>query len=359
MDDQPAPVSILVSRIDTTSPMRLCLDLSSDLRQAGFDVRILEIKTMLREQGLRALLGVLARASDRGVVLSCGAVSDICAGIIRLHGGSARRSFVSYLHCHQWQDLRHERGLLWATVYFFLWRWSLYLKDHIACVSYDIANELPARLAAKATVLYNHVESKSAAPLEPQDDVSAATQWVGEQHRLGRKVLLGFGLFLRRKNFQTLIAAIAGLADVSLLLVGKGHEEESLRHRSRQLNCDDRVLIHRFVRQPVRLCDVADAYVSCSLSEGFGLANLEAASSGIEVILPSHAVNLEVLSGLPNVRFYNPRSQTQLIDEIAQVAREPNRRRVPIPNRFSRSDFSGHWLRFMSAICRGDDRRAR
>lgn len=353
MDDHLPQVNIIVSRIDTTSPMQLCIDLSSDLRAAGFQVNILEIKKFVNVRGLRSLFGMLDSTGDRDILLSCGALSDICTALLRVFGQRRQRSFVAYLHCHQWLDLKFERNILWSLIYYAMWRWSLYLKDQVSCVSFDIVNSLPRLLASRSRVVYNYVEPQPASMVDDSRyaDISHIIDWISQQHRMDRKVVLGFGLFRRRKNFESLIHAVNSLSDVSLILVGGGPEERALRIVAQNLELQKRVMIHTFIPQPARLCVFADAYVSCSHSEGFGLANLEAASSGIPVILPCHAVNLEVLSDYSNVVFYNPRAQSHLAEEIGRVLVKSSRyQRQERPNRFSRTAFSNQWLRFITLL---------
>lgn len=352
MDEQPPHVTIVVSRIDHTSPMQLCLDLATDLEAAGHQVTILEIKQFLKLGWIGQLLAALRTTGERDILLSCGALSDIATALLRLLGQRGQRKFVSYLHCDQWQDLRFERSLLWTIAYYAFWRSSLYLKDRISCVSFDLVNNLPKRLAARSTVIYNHVSAISVDEhgTTGDEDLAPALGWIAEQRTRGRRVVLAFGLFLRRKNFDALIRAIESLGGVSLLLVGRGPEEATLKNAACGMETDGRVLIHPFLPQPARLCAFVDVYVSCSQSEGFGLANVEAARSGTPTIVPCHAVNLEVLSGFSNVTFYNPYASHHLSETVKGIVAPSAQRHAPPQSgeRYSRESFSSDWVRFVA-----------
>src|SRR5207302_1984777 len=145
----------------------------------------------------------------------------------------------------QWQDLRFERNAVWALVYFAVWRWSVFLKDCIACVSFDVLNNLPPRLAARTRVVYNHVDEAAVghpASSAGQDDSASAIRWISEQQRGGKKVVLAFGLFRRRKNLVSLIQAVEQMPDTALLLVGEGHDEPRLRMAASALQRQGRFL---------------------------------------------------------------------------------------------------------------------
>jgi len=352
MDDQSRNVTIVVSRIDSTSPMHLCLEVADDLRAEGHQVEILEIKAYLAAGRLVEMFRMLGRTGPRDVMIACGALSDICLGAMRLLGGGRQRSFVSYLHCDQWQDLKFERNIVWAAIYYAFWRGSLYLKHHVCCVSYDILNNFPRRLASRSRVIYNHVTSEAEASKSSasDDDLADIKDWIARQQQTGRKVVVAFGLFRRRKNFTSLIEAVDRLPHVAMVLAGRGPDESALRLAATRLSADGRALIHDFIARPARLCAYADVYASCSHSEGFGLANLEAARSGIPVVLPCHAVNLEVLADYPNVTFYNPHAPLHLSEELARAIALPveQRTRSDRPNRYSRRAFRASWAQFMA-----------
>ena len=90
------------------------------------------------------------------------------------------------------------------------------------------------------------------------------------------------------KNPLALLEAIALVVDkgynIELSIVGDGSQKQLLIDRARELNISDRVLFHGFQDKPdqyVRQCNV---YVQPSISEGFGLALVEAMGCAVPVI---------------------------------------------------------------------------
>lgn len=90
------------------------------------------------------------------------------------------------------------------------------------------------------------------------------------------------------KNPLALLEAIAVVVnegyDIELSIVGDGSQKQLLIDRAQELNISDRVVLHGFQDNPdqyVRQCNV---YVQPSISEGFGLALVEAMGCAVPVI---------------------------------------------------------------------------
>lgn len=88
----------------------------------------------------------------------------------------------------------------------------------------------------------------------------------------------------RRKGLALAIRAIALSRECSLLVVGAGDEAESLRLCA-DLGVADRVRFLGIRSDPENFYNAADVFVLPSLSEGLSLAGLEAAASGLPLII--------------------------------------------------------------------------
>ncbi len=97
-------------------------------------------------------------------------------------------------------------------------------------------------------------------------------------------VLLAVGRLVALKDFATLIQALAQLArsDVRLVILGEG-DATPLLDLAQGLNLRDRVQIS-VTDEMAHYYAAADIYVSTSLTESFGLANLEAISQGLPTV---------------------------------------------------------------------------
>ncbi|HXG02311.1 MAG TPA: glycosyltransferase family 4 protein [Candidatus Binatia bacterium] len=105
-------------------------------------------------------------------------------------------------------------------------------------------------------------------------------------------VLATVGRLVARKAVHELLAVVAALAEerIRLLVVGAGPLDAALRALSRRLGTEGRV---RFLgpvddEEKFRVLASADAYVSTSQHEGFGLVFLEALACGLPVVAYDH-----------------------------------------------------------------------
>ena len=142
-----------------------------------------------------------------------------------------------------------------------------------AVIEYLVAEDgVPA---GRAVRIYNAIEQRYID--HPRDKAPS-----------GRWVVLSAGRLAPVKGHADLIRALAPLlnrdSDMELHIAGEGPERSSLEALAVRLGCSQRV---RFLGQREDLPDLlakADAFVLPSLSEGFGLAVVEAMAMGVPVI---------------------------------------------------------------------------
>jgi glycosyltransferase involved in cell wall biosynthesis len=101
-------------------------------------------------------------------------------------------------------------------------------------------------------------------------------------------VLITVGRLVARKGLPQLARMMAGLGEARarLLVVGSGPEGPVLREEADRLGLADRVILAGRVEEPRKfaLLRLADAFVSTSQHEGFGLVFLEAMATGLPVL---------------------------------------------------------------------------
>jgi glycosyltransferase involved in cell wall biosynthesis len=96
------------------------------------------------------------------------------------------------------------------------------------------------------------------------------------------------GRLVRGKGYEVLIRAFASLAAtdprVRLRIAGEGPRRDALREQARLLGVEGRVELAGFVEDIVVFLAGVNVFVTASLSEGFGLALLEAMAAGLPCI---------------------------------------------------------------------------
>lgn len=114
-----------------------------------------------------------------------------------------------------------------------------------------------------------------------------------------RFVLITIGRLVARKGLDDLLRIVARLRSrrVHLLIVGSGPERDSLERLAAELGISDVVDFTGWITEERKwkLLRAADAYVSTSLHEGFGLVFLEAMAMGLPVIAPDHGGQVDFL----------------------------------------------------------------
>lgn len=110
--------------------------------------------------------------------------------------------------------------------------------------------------------------------------------------RLGLPLDRCLALFLggdwERKGVRDAIAAIAGVPDVTLVVVGRG-DVEAMRAHAARLGASSQVLFPGPSSQPEQWYQAADFLLFPSRYEAFSLVTLEAAASGLPIV--AHAIN--------------------------------------------------------------------
>lgn len=103
------------------------------------------------------------------------------------------------------------------------------------------------------------------------------------------RIILSIGRLQPEKNYAKLIKAFARVArvhdDAMLLIVGSGPLRERLIILARTLGLEKSVVILPWARDIVSYYKTSDIYIQPSLYEGWGLAAVEAMSSGLPVIM--------------------------------------------------------------------------
>ena len=103
------------------------------------------------------------------------------------------------------------------------------------------------------------------------------------------RIILSIGRLQPEKNYAKLIKVFSRIShihdDTMLLIVGSGAERERLTTLARTLGVEKSVFILPWARDVVSYYKTSDIYVQPSLYEGWGMAVIEAMSSGLPVVM--------------------------------------------------------------------------
>lgn len=167
------------------------------------------------------------------------------------------------------------------------------LNARYVCVSEDVARSLPCEaMASRALVIENGIDIEA---------VRAAPDGAGAPVA-GDPLLVAAGRLEWEKGYDRLLKAVAAIRlqfpGLRLVVCGDGGERAALEAQARDLGLDHIVRFTGHVENPMPFLRAADAFVSTSVQEGFGLTTAEAMALGRPAILtPVSGLSSVLLDG--------------------------------------------------------------
>ncbi|MEM1273678.1 MAG: glycosyltransferase [Pseudomonadota bacterium] len=128
--------------------------------------------------------------------------------------------------------------------------------------------------SGRVEVISNFAREVAAMPVDRSDLDTPADAFV----------IAGSGRFIRRKGFDTLVAAAAQRPGAWLWLIGAGDKQEDLEAQVRAAGMADRTRFVGWVEEPMRYVAAADVFVMPSRHEPLGNVVLEAWAAGVPCI---------------------------------------------------------------------------
>lgn len=159
-------------------------------------------------------------------------------------------------------------------------RWVYSQYDRVVCISEGVRNALEEWIGNHRggfEVIHNGIPLDRFANVDPLP----RTELIGTEEAT---IVLMVASFREQKDHRTVVYATRTLPDVHLVFVGRGPLEQSIKDLVRSLGMEHRVHFLGQRNDVERVMASADIYVQSSLSEGFGIAALEAMASGLPTI---------------------------------------------------------------------------
>ena len=222
---------------------------------------------------------------------------------------------VISLHGDYDRDLRHQakqnsnyKGFLKLQLpKQVLEKFALSEADEVIII-YDFIRDYAKRMQAKSiNLIYNRVDLKKFSPQTKEEFVETVP------------VIICVGRLIKEKNQECLIHAIKDL-NVKLLLIGNGVEYNNLKQLVSSLNLENKVrfetsISHDKIHSYYAAADIFDLPIKYG---GFAIPALEAAASGLPVILPKQEFdpNPELIKDFAFLVDNNPESFSNAIKRI-------------------------------------------
>jgi glycosyltransferase involved in cell wall biosynthesis len=151
------------------------------------------------------------------------------------------------------------------------------------------------------------------------------------------------------KNQSLLIKAFSKIEDTNakLILVGEGSERKNLEALIQGLNLQNRVTITGFVNDPETYLSQSHLFVIPSLSEGFGIAAVEAMQQEVACLCSDVGGIPEFITHNENGWLFNPTRETELVELLNKIITTPyaeiqkiaKQGRMSVENRFTTENY--------------------
>ena len=182
------------------------------------------------------------------------------------------------------------------------------LANKIICVSRSVKDhltkigEMPSH---KGEVIYNPVSIPPQFPQQESDKFKIV--YVGRLESV--------------KNVDLLIKALSNIEEnrVILTIVGDGRERTNLEMLSKKLNQESRITFAGFSTEPSKFLSSADLFVLPSISEGFGIAAVEAMFLKVPVLCSSVGGVPEFVNDTSNGWLFDPKNQNDLESKLQTI----------------------------------------
>lgn len=189
-----------------------------------------------------------------------------------------------------------------------LFRFIYKLTDNVVCVSQAVKeflvsiNEIDF---SKGVVIYNPVSAPKKVGVIKEENFT----------------IVSVGRLEKVKNQELLINAFSklNLSNIRLILVGDGRERENLESLIKRLGIADKVTLTGFTPEPEKYLAKANVFVLPSLSEGFGIAAVEAMLLGIPCLCSNVGGLPEIILDGETGWLFNPKSVAELTEKLGAI----------------------------------------
>jgi glycosyltransferase involved in cell wall biosynthesis len=206
----------------------------------------------------------------------------------------AKSIWVTTIHSYLSIDLSLIYGFFWGGLYSRLWYLILGCSDSVVCSSSDHASYLKKRIFFNPNFHVIAYGSPTACiETSPDKYPNHIKSFNGNN---SGKILFSVGRLVSIKGYHQILNALPFLPEYRFVVVGKGDELCNLKKLASAVGVDKRVIFAGYYTHPFSICPPGAIYVTCSYSEGFNLALLEAMSLSLPIVLSNLPVYREYFS---------------------------------------------------------------
>ncbi|MFC0338418.1 Glycosyltransferase involved in cell wall bisynthesis [Kushneria avicenniae] len=199
--------------------------------------------------------------------------------------------FISTLHNYVKDELLNIYGQKAATLVTPLWMNAWRRMDGLAVLTQDAYNYYYSSLPVeKLHVVHNGIRGLATTHGLSSDDLDRIEIFSRQYHVLGTNAHL-----IKRKGISQVVSALSGLPECALVVIGDGPYKKDLMDQAEEAGVADRCWFAGYRDNVSAFLPYYDIYMMPSISEGFGLALLEAMAAGLPCVCSDIGVFREIL----------------------------------------------------------------
>ncbi len=318
-------IAIIVTSLERKGPVFVAANIANNIVSEKVFVNLLYFKESDSKVFIDKRVNVrkinvkdVINFSDYDVVHSHSFLPDMLVGFVSLFSCKKKYKTLTTIHNKLYDDVKLEYGFLKRWVLLLLWPLSWRFFDSIACITKSSRDYYVEHSSwykrKKINVVYNGVDDcylsdSKTEKIESLSDIKAE----------GKVILGTCAVLTKRKGILTAVEALKYLDDkYVLVIVGDGPEKDNLLRKAELNSVLNRVIFFGKTQNPIKYMNYFDVYVMPSISEGFGLAAIEAACLGKDIITTNIDTFKEIFIGCQDVFFEvsNPKS---LADKVVML----------------------------------------
>jgi glycosyltransferase involved in cell wall biosynthesis len=181
---------------------------------------------------------------------------------------------ISTVHCHIGKVFSFEYNVAVSLVFTLIWIFFLRTHDKVVVLTKSILDNYYKHLLplCKLTYIYNGIKLPKTDIIDIRD-----MQLITQIKQKNFKIIGANAALTKTKGLNLIIEALPFLPEYFLIICGDGKERRNLENLSKRLSVSNRCRFLGFKQNAVSYLPFYDVYAMPSVSEGFGLALLEAA----------------------------------------------------------------------------------
>lgn len=327
-------IAIIVNSLENKGPVIVAVNLAEQLKFAGMDVSIFYFK----EKNEKIKTNVPIRKISFGdffslqkydIVHSHSLLPDLFNSLQTIFN---KNLSVTTVHNNIYTDLYPEYSKLKSFLLKVLWELSWCLIRKKVCISKSLLEQYTSLININQkqwSYVYNSVDKLGNDFLSQNDKI--ALQKIKNLKEHGKIIVGSCAVITQRKGLQYLVSAAEHFDDKYIIvIVGDGPFKKELIN----INTKNVIFLEKTMAPRVFMRNF-DIYVMPSISEGFGLAAVEAAIEGCKLVCSNIPTFIELFED--NCSYFDINNPDSLVEAIELVNLIPEKRL----NRFALEKFNG------------------